>query len=144
MEYRKLPKGGEALSILGIGTGFIGAAGEEEMERTLHLALENGVNFLDLAAGDAAPFPAFGRALEGVREKVYLQVHFGAEYTTGKYGWTTSLERIKRSVDWQLKNLRTDYIDFGFLTAWTRSPTWRRCWRAACWSTSGSCSGKGW
>ncbi|HJF93642.1 MAG TPA: aldo/keto reductase [Lachnoclostridium phocaeense] len=42
-------------------------------------------------------------------------MHFGAEYRTGKYGWTLSLERIKKSVDWQLKNLKTDYIDFGFV-----------------------------
>ena len=39
------------------------------------------------------------------------QVHFGAEYSTGKYGWTTDAETIKRSVDWKLKQLRTDYID---------------------------------
>lgn len=44
-----------------------------------------------------------------------LQVHFGADYTTGVYGWTTKLDPIKRSIDWQLKNLKTDYIDFGFV-----------------------------
>lgn len=45
----------------------------------------------------------------------FFQIHFGAEYHTGKYGWTLNLEEIKRSVDWQLNQLRTDYIDFGFL-----------------------------
>ena len=44
-----------------------------------------------------------------------LQVHFSANYTTGEYGWTTNLETVKRSVDWQLQNLQTDYIDFGFI-----------------------------
>ena len=47
--------------------------------------------------------------------KLYLQVHFGADYTTGEYGWTTELDEIKKSVNWQLKNLQTDYIDFGFI-----------------------------
>lgn len=68
-----------------------------------------------MAAGDATPFAAYGRAISGCRDKVYLQVHFGADYRSGKYGWTLELDQIKRSVAWQLKELRTDYIDFGFL-----------------------------
>lgn len=60
-------------------------------------------------------FPGIGRALEGRRRDVILQLHFGADYTSGEYGWTLSLDRVKKSVDWQLKNLKTDYIDFGFM-----------------------------
>lgn len=44
-----------------------------------------------------------------------LQVHFGANYVTGEYGWTTNLDTIKRSIDWQLQHLKTDYIDVGFI-----------------------------
>ncbi len=36
MEYRKLPKGSEKLSSLGLGTSSIGAAGEREIEETVH------------------------------------------------------------------------------------------------------------
>ena len=115
MEYRKLPHGGEKISILGLGNSSMGAAGEKEIEATVALAVENGINYFDMAAGDAVPFPAYGRALSGCREKVYFQIHFGADYRSGKYGWTLNLEEIKRSVDWQLKALRTDYIDFGFI-----------------------------
>ena len=115
MEYRKLPHGGEKISILGLGNSSMGAAGEKEIEATVALAGENGINYFDMAAGDAVPFPAYGRALSGCREKVYFQIHFGADYRSGKYGWTLNLEEIKRSVDWQLKALRTDYIDFGFI-----------------------------
>ena len=105
MEYRKLPKGEEQISVLGLGTSSIGMAEEKEIDATIHLALENGINYFDLAAADAAPFAAFGQTVAGNRDK----------YRTGKYGWTTDLETIKRSVDWQLKELKTDYIDFGFL-----------------------------
>lgn len=31
------------------------------------------------------------------------QVHFGANYETGEYGWTTNLEKVKKQIDWQLK-----------------------------------------
>lgn len=50
-----------------------------------------------------------------MRDKVYFQIHFGANYETGMYGWTTNLNTIKRSIEWQLKALQTDYIDFGFI-----------------------------
>ena len=115
MEYRKLPHGEERISILGLGTSSIGAAGEAEIQATVELALEKGINFFDMASADAAPFPAYGRAMAGVRDKVCLQIHFGANYQGGIYGWTTDLDTIKRSIDWQLKALKTDYIDFGFL-----------------------------
>ena len=115
MEYRKLPHGSENISVLGFGTSSIGMAGEKEAEAAAVMALENGVNYFDMASADSVPFAAFGRAVAGQREKAYFQIHFGADYSRGKYGWTTDLETIRRSVDWQLKMLKTDYIDFGFL-----------------------------
>lgn len=115
MEYRSLPHGSERISVLGFGTSGIGMVGEQEIEATMTMALENGINYFDMASADAAPFPAFGRAMAGQRKNIYFQIHFGADYSSGKYGWTTDLETIKRSVDWQLSALKTDYIDFGFL-----------------------------
>ncbi len=68
-----------------------------------------------MAGGHATIFEAYGKALQGLRDKVYLQIHFGADYTSGEYGWTTNLEEIRKSVDWQLDKLQTDYIDFGYI-----------------------------
>lgn len=115
MEYRKLPHGEEQISVIGLGAGSINSSSEKEIEETVALAIENGVNFFDAAMSDAKPFKAYGNAIAGCRDKVYLQVHFGANYATGKYGWTTDIEEIKRSIDFQLSNLKTDYIDFGFI-----------------------------
>ncbi len=103
MEYRKLPRGEEKISVLGVGTSSIGMAEEKEIEAAISLALENGINYFDMASADAKPFPAFGRALSGKREDVYFQIHFGADYEGGKYGWTTDLDTMKRSVDWRLR-----------------------------------------
>lgn len=115
MEYRKLPHGKEKISIIGLGNSSLGAAGEEETEETVALALKNGVNYFDMAAGDATLFPVYGRTISSYRKQVYLQVHFRADYRSGKYGWTLDLDEIKHSVEWQLKALQTDYIDFGFI-----------------------------
>ena len=68
MEYRVLPHGGEQISVIGFGTSSIGMAGEKEIEATMEMALENGINYFDMASADAAPFPAFGRALAGKRK----------------------------------------------------------------------------
>lgn len=115
MEYRKLPHGGENISVLGMGASSVTERDEKTCEATYALAIEKGINYFDMAAADAACFKAFGRALQGVRDKVYLQVHFGADYSSGKYGFTTNLNTVKRSIDWQLKEMQTDYIDFGFV-----------------------------
>ena len=115
MQYRKLPRGTEQISVLGIGTSSIQASNEKEIEKIITAAMENGINYFDMASSEAKPFAAYGRAIKGMRDKAYFQIHFGANYETGVYGWTTDLNTMKRSVDWQLKALQTDYIDFGFL-----------------------------
>ena len=89
-----------------MGASVIGARPESEIIATVRSAIARGVNFFDLAGGHAAIFPAYGKALQGLREKVYLQVHFGADYTSGEYGWTTEKDEIQKSVAWQLQNLR--------------------------------------
>lgn len=60
MEYRKLPHGNEEISVLGFGTSAIGEASEEEIIATVQMAIENGINYFDLASGHANTFEAFG------------------------------------------------------------------------------------
>lgn len=115
MEYRKLPHGDEQISVIGLGTSSMGESNEKEIIATIQEAMQAGVNYLDLASGHAKTFAAIGKAIQGQREKVYLQIHFGANYVTGEYGWTTDLKTIQESIQWQLKMLQTDYIDFGFI-----------------------------
>ena len=45
-------------------------------------------------------------------------MHFGADYSSGKYGWTTNRDKIDREIDTLMKKLHTDYIDFGFIRAY--------------------------
>lgn len=52
------------------------------------------------------------------------QIHFGANYLSGTYGWTTNLETIKKSVEWQLEQLKTDYIDYGFIHCIDENSDW--------------------
>ncbi len=114
-EYRKLPKGDEMISTLGLGMGGIQNTPPYEIEAVIREAVKNGINFFDLCAGGAAVYEPFGRAIKCVRDKVYFQLHFGAVYNeNGEYGWSRDLDIIKKTFDWEIRTLGTDYADFGF------------------------------
>lgn len=115
MEYRKLPKGTEEISILGFGGSGIHESREKGAAETIAFAMEQGINYFDLAVSEASVFDAYRAAFAGKREKVYLQMHFGADYSSGKYGWTTKVDKVKGGMDWLMKKLDTDYIDFGMI-----------------------------
>lgn len=134
MKYSQIAPWDDKSASPALGNSSLGTSGEAEAEKTVAMAVENGINYFDMAAGDATPFPAYGRAVSGCRDKVFFQVHFGADYRSGKYGWTLDLDEIKRSIDWQLKALQTDYIDFGFIHCMdeisdleTAICTWNHC-----------------
>lgn len=80
MEYRKLPHGNEKISVIGLGTSVVGESGETNAAKTVAYAIEQGINYIDLAGGHAAIFPGVGKALEGQRKDVMLQVHFGGHW----------------------------------------------------------------
>ena len=126
MEYRIHPKTGARVSVIGIGTGPIHEATEREAAAALTYAYEQGVNYLDFATAGAGTFPYVGAVLGPVRKDLFYQVHFGANYESGEYGWTTDLDTIKRQVDWQLKELRTDYIDFGMIHCLDEARDWKQ------------------
>ena len=114
MEYRKLPHGGEKISVIGLGMGSVTGT-EEEIVCLLNTAIENGVNFFDLAASEEAPYHAYAKAFEGRREQLITQMHFGAVYDNGKYGWSRDLKRIKEQFEWELSLFHTDYTDLGYI-----------------------------
>ena len=91
MKYRINKKTGDKISIVGLGTGPIFETPEKEAVSALVYAHENGINYLDLATAGASTFEYVGKAFSSVRREVFYQVHFGANYETGEYGWTTDL-----------------------------------------------------
>ena len=124
MEYRVHPKTGDKIGVIGLGTGPIFETPEKEGVATLTYAHEQGVNYVDFATAGARTFQYAGEAFAQVRREMLYQVHFGANYQTGEYGWTTDLETVKRQVDWQLSALKTDYIDFGFIHCLDSASDW--------------------
>lgn len=124
MEYRINKKTGDKISVIGMGTSYISEATEKEAVEALVYAYEHGINYADLATAGAKTFSYYAQALGDVRKEMLYQVHFGANYETGEYGWTTKLDTVKKQVDWQLKTLKTDYIDYGFIHCIDEDKDW--------------------
>ncbi len=116
IEYRKLPRGDEKIGTLGLGAGSMQETSPAEIQKIIEKAIENGINFFDLCAGGGSVYEPFGNAIQGARDKIYFQLHFGAVYDeNGEYGWSRNLDEIKSTFDREMKLLKTDYIDFGFM-----------------------------
>ncbi len=126
MEYRINKRTGDKISVLGFGTSYIAQADEKDAIATIRQAYEGGVNYFDLATAESRTFPYFGAALGDVRKNVRYQIHFGANYTGGPYGFTLDAEAIKKSIHWQLEKLGTDYIDYGFIHCLDEVADWRK------------------
>ncbi len=124
MNYRKNKRTGDRISEIGLGSSCIHEGGLSEGVKVLEKAYEGGINYFDLAAGDRKAFDIFASGLRGVRKNVFYQIHFGADYSKGEYGWSLDLETVKRSIDMQLSVLGTDYIDYGFIHCQDEHSDW--------------------
>jgi hypothetical protein len=112
MLYRKVPKTGEELSILGFGCMRLAQKDnridEERATRQIRHAIDHGVNYLDTAwpyhDGESEPF--LGRVLAGgYRERVKLATKLPA--------WLVhSRADMDRFLDAQLEKLRTAQINY--------------------------------
>jgi len=120
METRSLGKNGPAVSMIGLGcmgmSGLYGQAREDQSIRTIHAALDAGINLLD--TGD---FYGMGhnemlleKALRGRRrDRFFLSVKFGGlRSPSGAFlGIDARPVAVKNFLAYTLRRLGTDYVD---------------------------------
>jgi aryl-alcohol dehydrogenase-like predicted oxidoreductase len=95
-------------------SGTYGAAADDDSVRTIHRALELGIDFLDTADvyGDGHNERLVGRALAGRRDEVVLATKFGnRRYPDGTRGIDGSPEYVREACDASLQRLGVDVID---------------------------------
>ena len=115
MKYRRLPKGNELLSEVGLGLGNIYTAAPGVLEKTLEKGYELGITTYDLCCYVMDNYRAFKDVLGPVRDKVYTQMHLGIEYRSGEYGRTRDYDLTLEWFEKTLEAAGTDYTDFGFI-----------------------------
>lgn len=102
------------LGAMGMSAAYTGAGTDEaESIRTIHRALELGVNFIDTAEvyGPHTNEELVGPAIKGRRDQVVLATKFGFMSNTGRSGPDSSPTNIRIAIEGSLKRLGTDYID---------------------------------
>jgi aryl-alcohol dehydrogenase-like predicted oxidoreductase len=121
MDYRPLGKTGMKVSRLSFGASSLGGVfhpvDESEAIAAVHVALECGINYFDVAPayGATRSETVLGKALRGAkRDSYYLSTKVGKYTKEGTYGEDTldySRARIRKSIDESAERLGTDYFD---------------------------------
>lgn len=116
MEYRALGASGITVSTHCLGAMMFGAWGNADHDacvRTIHRALDGGINFVDTAdvysAGESETI--VGKALKGRRDDVVLASKVHGEMGPGLNQRGNSRVWIARAVEDSLRRLDTDHLD---------------------------------
>ncbi len=115
MEYRDLGKTGLKVSALGFGAsplgGVFGDIDEAKGIRTVHAAIDLGINFFDVSPyyGLTWAETVLGKALKEIpRDRYYVATKVG-RYGADEFDF--SARRVAVSVDESLARLNVDYVD---------------------------------
>ena len=118
MVYNEIGKTGMRVSNLGFGASSLGGVfhsiREEEGIQAVHMAVDNGINFIDVSPyyGHLKAESVLGKALKEIpREKYYLSTKVGRYGKDGVNTWDYSAKRATESVYESMERLNVDYID---------------------------------
>ncbi|HYB29591.1 MAG TPA: aldo/keto reductase [Solirubrobacteraceae bacterium] len=102
------------LGAMGMSAAYTGAGMDDaESVRTIHRALDLGVNLIDTAEvyGPYTNEELVGRAIKNRRDEVVLATKFGFMSHTGRGGPDSSPENVRTAIEGSLTRLGTDHID---------------------------------
>jgi uncharacterized protein len=107
-----LGRTGIETGIIGLGLEHLEKAAFEEVAPIVELALEAGVQYMDLFMPTAGIRDTIGRLMKGRREQFMIQGHIGAcLQEDGQYMRTREPRQAERHAEDLLRRLGTDYVD---------------------------------
>ena len=153
IEKRRLGINAPSVGCLGYGAmvleGYYGVSDDEQAVRTIHRALDVGMNTIHTAnaCGNGRNEMLVGRAMAGMRQRAFVATKFGIVFDESESGtdlptgWGFSLKingrpsYVRKALNSSLKRLAVDVIDLRnsdpASRRWLhgRSKTTRPCWR---------------
>ena len=115
VNYRMLGNTGLNVSVIGFGASSLGGVFRQTDDadgiRTVHVALDHGINFIDVSPyyGATRAETVLGKALKGIpRDRFILATKVG-QYADEVFDFSAS--RVVRSLDESCARLGVDYID---------------------------------
>jgi predicted aldo/keto reductase-like oxidoreductase len=126
MEYRELGNSGMRVSAVGLGGEYLEYVDRDTVIRTLHRAMELGVNILDIFMSNPEVRTNIGLALKGRRSDMMVQGHVCSVWENGQYLRTRDFNKSKLFLEDLLERLQTDYIDIGMLHYMDAAEDWKQ------------------
>lgn len=115
MKYRQIGRTGLQAGVVGLGCEHLDGKPYAVVEETIHAALDNGINLMDLFMPGEEVRSNIGRALAGRRDRMMIQGHICSVDLNQQYDISRDPVVCRRYFETLLRCLRTDYIDFGML-----------------------------
>lgn len=133
MQYRKFPRSGEEISVLGFGAmgfaGWFGSISDADCIRTLHYAMDRGVNFVDTARAYGESERIVGAAIHSWSgRKPFLATKIESVGPISQFGMPLPVEQafpkghVTADCERSLRAMRLDTVDLMQLHLYW--PTW--------------------
>ncbi len=115
MKFRPLGNTGLMVSEISIGCGGFEKIDSAASLELMTMALDSGMNYIDLYDASPVTRSNIGYALKGRRDEMIIQGHIGNTFKNGQHSRTRDLEETKASFEDMLTRLGTDHIEVGMI-----------------------------
>lgn len=115
MQFRPLGNTGLMVSEISIGCGGFEKIDSAASLELMTMALDSGMNYIDIYDASPVTRSNIGYALQGRRDEMIIQGHIGTVWANGQHTRTRDLDSTRMGFEDLLTRLGTDHIEVGMI-----------------------------